>query len=210
MPPRFTHDYDASLSVLASHYNKLAVFALVLFGGGCETAEQVEFGDPARVAGGFNDIPTDPAADCVVNNACSVSWSNRIYAGILDAPLASSEPTGACGAPACHDSGAGGLVFQSGNSADAFFRLTTFGLPSPPTEPPRPYVVPCHPELSHIMCNLLFEDGVVNPHVGDGQALTGGCGSVMPKPDEDVVTEPLNQEQLDDIAEWIACGAPQN
>lgn len=176
----------------------------MLLGLGCETAEQVAFGDPARVAGGIPDT-VGPGGDCDVNNACAVSWENRVYIGIFDAPFDASEPSGGCAETRCHANGAGGLTFPSDNPGEGYFRITSYTLVGG-----RPYIVPCHPELSHIMCNLRFAAGVTNPYVGDDEAFTGGCGSPMPKPDENVPAEPLTQEQLDDIAEWIACGAPQN
>ena len=43
------------------------------------------------------------------------------------------------------------------------------------------------------MCNLKFADGVDNPYVGDDEEFTGGCGSPMPKPDE-------NHEKLTRLA----------
>ena len=59
--------------------------------------------------------------------------------------------------------------------------------------------MPCHPELSHIICNLKFAEGVNNEFIGPDQEFTGGCGSPMPKPDEDVAADPLSEDQLDDI-----------
>jgi hypothetical protein len=178
--------------------------ALALFLVACATEEQVEFGDPDKFDGSFNSDLTGPG-DCSVNNACGVSWSNRVHAAIFAAPFGGSEPSGGCGAPACHDEGAGGLLFPSDDADEAYFRLTSYELVGG-----RPYIVPCHPELSHLMCNLKFADGTDNPYVGEDEEFSGGCGSPMPKPDENVPAEPLNQDQLEDIAEWIACGAPQN
>ena len=171
---------------------------------GCATEELPEYGDPSKAERPFGtDLPV--GEDCTVNNGCGVSWTNRIHATIFAAPFGGAEPSGGCGAPACHDQGAGGLTFPAEDPDEAYFRLTGYELVGG-----RAYVVPCHPELSHIMCNLVFEDGVDNPYVGEDQNFTGGCGSPMPKPDENVPAEPLNADQLEDIAEWIACGAPQN
>jgi hypothetical protein len=203
LPPGNWRDYDGALPVTVMH--RVALLGLVLAACGCETAEQVEFGDPGRVAGGFSGGETDPGADCVVNNACTVSWKNRIYPAIFDAPLGGDDPTGACGAPKCHASGAGGLLMPTGNQDESYVRLSAYTLVGG-----RHYIVPCHPELSHMMCNLRFASDVDNPYIGPDNEFTGGCGSPMPKPDEDVDSSPLNQDQLEDIATWIACGAPQN
>jgi hypothetical protein len=195
----------AATGLVSVAVDKLAVVVVALSVFGCETAEQVEFGDPAKVAGGFTEDATDPAADCVVNNACGVSWENRIYAQIFVAPLDGPTPSGGCSELLCHAGGAGGLRIPSDSASETYFQITNYDLVGD-----RAYIVRCHPELSHLMCNLRLAAGVDNPYVGDDQEFTGGCGSPMPKPDENVAAKPLNQDQLEDIAEWIACGAPQN
>jgi hypothetical protein len=171
---------------------------------GCATEEQVEFGDPAFVAGG-NSRGSGNVPVCIPNGACAKSWNTHVYPGIFDAPLDGDVPSGACGAPGCHDKGSGGLFFPSGNADEGFVRLTNFQLVGD-----RRYIEPCYPELSHVMCNLRFLPEVVNPYVGPDEELTGGCGSPMPKPDDLVPSSPLNQEQLDTLAEWIQCGAIDN
>jgi len=181
----------------------VAVLVFAAVATGCETAEQVEFGEPSKVGRGFEQEEVE--TECVVNNACTVSFSNRIFAQILDAPLGGEEPSGGCGLPLCHNNGAGGLRIPQADAEESYFQLVGYQLAGG-----RAYIVPCHPELSHVMCNLKFADGVENPYVGDDAEFTGGCGSPMPKPDEDVEAEPLNRAQLEDIAEWIGCGAPLN
>jgi hypothetical protein len=170
----------------------------------CATEDEPVFGEPGRVAGGFNQgqMTTGP---CEVNGACTVSWSNNLYPQIFAAELGGETPSGACGEAECHREGAGGLRFPPDNENDAYFNLTSYELVGG-----RPYIVGCHPEQSHIMCNLRFADGVINDYVGPEMELTGGCGSPMPKPTETVPTEPLDQDQLNAIAEWITCGAPAN
>jgi hypothetical protein len=176
--------------------------ALVLCG--CATEEEIEFGDPAFVAGGHAPDPTEPPP-CIPSGACAKSWRTHVYPGIFDAPLDGEAPSGACAAPGCHDQGSGGFFFPTSNAAEAYIRLTGFELYGA-----RKYIVPCHPQLSHALCNLRFQPDVDNPYVGEDLPLTGGCGSPMPKPDELVPSSPLNQEQLDTLAEWITCGAPDN
>lgn len=172
---------------------------------GCATEEEVNYGEPGRVAGGIPDRPQDVRAPCEVNGACLVSWTNDIFPNIFSAPLAGETPSGGCTEGACHADGAGGLRMPPTSEGESYFNLIDYQLVGG-----RPYIVPCHPDLSHMMCNLKFADDVDNEFIGPEQEFTGGCGSPMPKPDEDVETDPLNQDQLDDIAEWILCGAPQN
>lgn len=172
---------------------------------GCSTEEQVEFGEPSRLTGGFASGNATVGGSCVIDGGCSVSWRNQIYGAMLDAPIGGDVPSGACGARGCHDDGAGNLVFPSGDADTAHGNLLAYGLPGAAG-----YVVPCEPQLSSIFCNLRFEAGVENPYVGPGETFTGGCGSSMPKLDPDIDAEPLNQLQLDLLAEWIQCGAPNN
>lgn len=165
----------------------------------------MNFGEPGRVAGGIPDRPQDVMLPCEVNGACLVSWRNDIFPNIFNAPIGGDVPSGACTDAECHADGAGGLRMPPNSEGESYFNLIDYQLVGG-----RPYLVGCHPELSHITCNLKFEDGVDNEFIGPDQEFTGGCGSPMPKPSETVEAEPLNQDQLDAIAEWILCGAPQN
>jgi hypothetical protein len=179
--------------------------ACAVVGMGCATEEDVNFGDPGRVAGGIPDRPEDIMTPCEVNGACLVSWETDIFAGVFSAPIGGDVPAGGCTEGECHADGAGGLFMPPTSAAETYFNLVDYQLVGG-----RPYIVPCHPELSHVVCNLKFADGVDNEFVGPDKEFTGGCGSPMPKPDEDVASDPLDQDQLDALAEWILCGAPQN
>lgn len=173
--------------------------------GACATEETLNVGDPAKVSGGFGEITNTNDAACTPDFDCAVSWKDDVYAAIFDAPTSASMPSGACGAADCHDSGAGGLTFPVGNATDAYLRLTSYNLAGVGS-----YIVACRPDLSPIMCNLAFAEGVENPYVGPTANFTGGCGSPMPKLTAGSAGDALNQEQLNTIAGWIACGAPQN
>ncbi len=181
------------------------VTVLTALGAGCATEEDVNYGDPARVAGGIPERPQDVVLPCEVNGACVVSWSNDIFPNIFNAPIGGAVPSGACTAAECHADGAGGLRMPPNSPSEAYLSMIDYQLVGG-----RPYIVGCHPELSHLMCNLKFASDVDNEFVGPDKEFTGGCGSPMPKPSETVDSDPLNQAQLQDIAEWILCGAPQN
>jgi hypothetical protein len=175
-----------------------SLLVMGLLAGGCATEEEVLFGEPGRVTGGFEGVTVTGGSSCQVNGACTVSWRQQIYPQVLDGP------PGSCGAFGCHRDGAGNFIF-SADPDEAYDSLLAFDLPAG-----RSYVVPCEPSLSHIMCNLRFEAGVDNPYVGPDAEFTGGCGSSMPKVDATVDSAPLAQEDLDLLAEWILCGAPKN
>ncbi|HHH11147.1 MAG TPA: hypothetical protein ENK23_03640 [Sorangium sp.] len=170
----------------------------------CATEESVEFGDPARVTGGFSS-GSGSEVECTPTPLCGVSFSSDIYQNIFTAPLDGATPSGACAESNCHNEGAGGLVLPASSAAEAHANLLKFKLFGS-----LPYVVPCHPELSYIVCNLLLQPGATNPYIGPNETFQGGCGSQMPKSTQEVTTQPLTGEQLATIAEWITCGAPLN
>lgn len=165
----------------------------------------MRYGEPGRVAGGIPDRPEEVVPPREVNGACLVSWKNDIFPSVFNAPIGGEVPSGACTQGECHADGAGGLRMPPTSEGESYFNLLDYQLVGG-----RPYIVPCQPQLSHIVCNLKFADDVDNEFIGPSQEFTGGCGSPMPKPSETVDSDPLNQEQLDDLAEWILCGAPQN
>ena len=177
---------------------------------GCATEEDILFGDPERVAGGTSSSSVSSSSSgagpvCMVDPSCEVSWSKDIYAKIFDAPLADPQPSGACSASGCHEKGAAGLLLPPGDANTAYeelvnYKVAGFG----------PYIVDCEPSLSRIMCNLAFVQDIDNPYVGEELSLSGPCGSPMPSLKNNTPGESLSQEQLDNVAEWIKCGAPNN
>jgi hypothetical protein len=186
------------------------VVQLCAFQLGCATEEDVLFGDPERVAGGTSTSTASSTSSgagdvCFIDTQCTVSWSTDIYEGIFNAAQSAPQPTGACGEMGCHESGAAGLFLPPDQADAAYSQITSYKLGGG-----GPYVVDCKPELSRIMCNLAFADGVINPYVGEELSLSGPCGSPMPKLKGNSPGEALAQDQLDIIAEWIRCGAPQN
>lgn len=183
-----------------------ALFCALFCALGCATEEEIEFGDPARVTGGFGNRPSASAGGtCIANPACGVSWQRDVFGAIFNAPVGGSQPTGSCGTAGCHLDGSGGLFFPPDDSDAAYAQLIGYQLAGG-----RPYLVGCEPGLSHMLCNLKLAPGVDNAFVGEDKSFTGGCGSPMPKSTEQQPLEPLNQQQLDTIVEWIACGAPLN
>ena len=188
------------------------ILASVTVQFGCATEEEVLYGDPARVAGGTSTGTVASSSGsgevCTIDSFCSVSWSKDIYGKIFDAPKDDPQPTGACSTSGCHAMGTAGFEMPPGDPDTAYASMmqhainqgTGSGL----------YVVPCRPELSRVMCNLAFDEAVDNPYVGDDLPMTSLCGSPMPKLNIQSDGEPLSQQQLDDIATWIKCGAPNN
>lgn len=170
---------------------------LLILACGCATEEEPLFGEPGRVTGGFEGTSVTTGGTCEVNGACSVSYRQQVYEMM-------EGPPGSCGAVDCHRDGQGNFVFPADPDA-AYDSLLAFDLPGG-----KPYVVPCEPSISHILCNLKFESDVDHPYVGPGKDFTGGCGSSMPKEDATVGAQPLGQDELDILAEWILCGAPKN
>lgn len=173
----------------------LGLFALI--GQACATEETVLFGDPARVVGpgGSNTstgTSTGTDVSCEPDPDCDVSFETDIFTPIL-------ETTAACAAASCHEDSIADFQYTAGDAASAYAVLVGYNL-----EDEGPYVVPCDPDSSTLLCNLRLEDGVENPF--------GSCGSVMPRAvDTDTVPDvPLTLEQLGTIADWITCGAPEN
>ena len=169
------------------------VLALYVLASSCATEEETQFGDPARVSGGFGSSSSG-APTCTVDPDCEVSFRDTVFAQIL-------VPAGGCGATGCHEASIGGFQFDEFDAQAAYNSLREFQHPIFGG-----YVVPCSPETSGLLCNLAIEPGATTPHPA------GNCGSKMPKykdPDSPV-DSPLNQQQLNTIAEWISCGAPFN
>jgi hypothetical protein len=122
---------------------------------------------------------------------CNVSWATDIFAGMLDTTTAACTATGLC-----HGSGKGNLQLTAGSPHAAYMTLTAFTLAASPG-PAKKLIVPCDKDNSGLLCNMKTDPGVTNPF--------GQCGSGMP-----VVGTNLTVDQINTIADWIACGAPEN
>jgi hypothetical protein len=105
----------------------------------------------------------------------------------------------------CHGNvdggGQGGLVLPPNDPATAYTNLTASTLktaPLPNAAASKRYVVPGDPGHSGMTCNMNVSSGGTNPF--------GQCGHGMPN----AVGMDLDVEQIDTIATWISCGAPNN
>lgn len=179
--------------------------ALSAWVGACATAETVSFSDGDCVAGGCQQATTSSSSSgsststssssssgmCNVDPNCAVKWATDIYAGILDTPAASCTTTGLC-----HGDGKGGLTLEAAKPHEAYLALTAYTLLAQPG-PAKKYIVPCDAMGSGMLCNMKTDTGTTNPF--------GDCGSEMP-----LVGTNLTMDQLNTIADWIACGAPEN
>ncbi len=155
---------------------------------GCATEDEVLFGDPENVVGATGSGVTS-GGSCVPDPACEASFRDDVY------PVLSK--TAKCGSAGCHQTAIADFAFASdpGDAREALLAYTFQGEGS--------YVVPCQPELSKLLCNLNL--------TGDAEGAFGACGSPMPKALDDAVDDvELAPGDLDPIAAWIACGAPDN
>lgn len=171
-------------------------------GSGCASEVIPTYGDPAQVAGGVggaggsvttgNDgggggTTTSTPTECQVDPACAVSF--------LEDVLPVLDTKGGCAAASpCHQAGAKGLTLMPADAAGYYAALTSYTL----DDPADPYVVPCDPDKSTLLCNLQLSGGAENPF--------GTCGTKMPISPDDGPTP----AELDAIKDWIACGAPNN
>ncbi|MEO5731145.1 MAG: hypothetical protein ABI134_21740, partial [Byssovorax sp.] len=85
---------------------------------------------------------------------------------------------------------------KPGDSHGAFSEFTNYQLKKSPG-PAGPYVAPCDKTGSRLLCNTATQSD--NPY--------GHCGTAMPFGS---AATKLTTQQLDTLAEWIACGAPEN
>jgi hypothetical protein len=165
----------------------------------CSTTETVALSDGDCVAGGCANISGASSAGattssssggaCTVNQACATSWATDVFAGILD------KPNGCTSAGLCHGNNGGNVTIAPGDAHAAYVTLTAYTLLAQPG-PAKKFIVPCDKDDSGMLCNMK-EDGSTNPF--------GQCGSGMPLTGTD-----LTIDQLNTIADWIACGAPEN
>jgi len=183
------------LSLVLSSFSLGAVLT-----ASCSTVDPITFADGGGcVAGGcFDDMPTTGATtssstggSCTPGSGCVTmrSFQNDVF------PIL--EGSGGCTQSSCHGSTDNGkLLLPTGNAAASHAALVLYSLDSNPG-PTGPYVVPCDPQNSKLLCNLVLAGGAQNPY--------GNCGSSMP-----IGTSQMTAAELDLIAEWIACGALDN
>jgi hypothetical protein len=179
----------------------LAACAAAVVGAGawaaCATAETPAESHGDCVAAGClmgtsssSGVTTSVA--CTPSTSCAVSWTNDIFAAIVDG-------TAGCTSMVCHGGGAGGISLTSGAAADAYQTLIGFTLAASPG-PAKKYIVPCSPADSGFACNMaVAADAGANPN--------GKCGVLMPF---GAGTSPLTLDQVAKIGAWITCGAPNN
>lgn len=168
---------------------------------GCASEQIPSYGDPAQVAGGVGGGSgggdtgaggsggSGGSVACEPDMSCAASWSTDVFPAL--------DATAKCATGAsCHGTdgtGPGNLTIEAGNADSYYEVLVSFVI-----ESGDPYIVPCDPDKSTILCNLKASDGT-NPR--------GECGKLtMPVAKSDAPT--LAQLQL--IEDWIACGAPKN
>ncbi|APR76469.1 Hypothetical protein A7982_01816 [Minicystis rosea] len=119
-----------------------------------------------------------------------MSWEADIFTGIIAAQASGCTTTGLC-----HGDGKGGITLEAGKPHDAYEAIKAYTLLATPG-PVKPLIVPCDKGASGMLCNLQVDTGT-NPY--------GECGSLMP-----LVGTNLTMDQLNQIADWIECGAPEN
>lgn len=128
---------------------------------------------------------------CTVDMSCAAKWSD-IFANIIDNTNTGCTSTSGL----CHGTGKGGITLTPGMAHDAYVAMTGYTTLDTPG-PVKKYIVPCDTNASAMLCNMKPESGMTNPY--------GNCGSTMP-----LVGTSLTMAQLQTIADWIACGAPEN
>jgi hypothetical protein len=167
---------------------------LVAISPSCATEEDLQFGDPARVAVGVGVSSGSTTGGCAPDPSCSVSFRDDVFGPILDEKAK-------CTAETCHGGGTAGLTMIVGDSDGAYAALTNYKLSGGRGD----YIVPCDLAASKLLCNFkLGPDEGANPY--------DTCGSLMPKVllADAVDDEPLTAEDLATVAMWIECGAPPN
>lgn len=179
---------------------------VVLTGAGsCASEEIPNYGDPAQVAGGVGGAGGSAtttnagggtggttSSTCDVVEDCDVSFVDDIF------PILDKGGTQGCavttgGALPCHSESKGNLTLIAGDPASYYAALLAYDL----DDPAGPYIAPCDPDGSKILCNL---------QVSDGEAPAETCGTLMPL----VKANAPTQVQLQALKDWIACGAPDN
>ena len=167
-----------------------ALVAAVVAFPSCATEESVRFGEPD---GGSGSPGVTTGGACVADPMCKVSFKTDIFKAIIDGSA------GCTAAALCHggDTPQGDMILKPGDAAGALSEFLNYQLKKAPG-PAGPYVVPCNKAGSSLLCNTAIDSGK-NPY--------GDCGTAMPFGS---AATKLTTQQLDTLAEWIACGAPDN
>lgn len=175
--------------------------------GGCATEEIPQYGDPANLVGSAGATAGSSGSSsgasssssggmCDADAGCTVSFANDIFTPILEAK-------GKCSDSNCHAPGTGkdGPTITAGDAAASYASLVAYVTISDGL----PYVVPCNPPASQMLCNMKL--GAMT-----GLNAYGDCSNRMPKVSaaDMVADEFLTQADVNKIAEWIKCGAPNN
>jgi hypothetical protein len=181
----------------------LAALAMAAVGSflavACSTEEDIIFGDPAcpanRCQGGAAG-GGDAVTDCTMpDENCAVHFAADIFDPILDA-----NGTAKCANTQCHGNPMdiqGDLLMAPGDAFLSREALLAYQF----DKPAGPYITCKNPAESKILCNMFLGIGVTNKY--------GKCLTTMPLVDE-LGAQPLTESQLELIAQWIACGAPNN
>lgn len=175
------------------------------YASGCSTEEAVMYGDPDCVAGRCLNVSTASSTsggtDCMPNGdggGCAVSFTNDIFDAIMD-----TKGTAKCADAQCHgdpNNVQGDLLLVPGDALSSRKALLAYQF----DKPAGPYITCETPEESRFLCNMLLEAGVTNKYATK-------CATLMPTTlGLQIGQVPLTEAQLDMIAEWIKCGAPNN
>lgn len=186
----------------------LALVALSLaastYALGCATDDPVVYGDPECVAGrcqnaaGSSSSSSSGASDCVPDGGdCGAKFTTEIFEAIMD-----TGGTAKCADVQCHgdpNNVQGDLLLVPGDAFASRKALLDYQF----DKPAGPYITCGTPGDSRLLCNMLVEPGATNKY--------GKCATLMPTTlGLQIGQVPLTEAQLDKIAEWIACGAPNN
>lgn len=180
----------------------LCVCAVALAGlsiSACSSEDPVLFGNPDCPAGrcqsGATGSSSSGGTDCVPSgNVCMVRFGDDIFKPLFDATGAAK-----CADVTCHGDPAnvqGRLLLVPGDAVASRQALLDYQFDNPAG----PYITCTTPADSKILCNMSL-GATANPY--------GKCSLTMPVVDN-VGAQTLTQAQLELIAQWIACGAPNN
>ena len=171
----------------------VGLVALTVTIASCASEESIKFGLPDA-----GPIPSSGATSggmCTVAATCKVSFKKDIFTAIIDGPA------GCTGATQCHggDTPMGNMILKPGDAHGAYDEFVNYQLKKTATMPAGAYITPCDAKSSRLLCNTALSAGDTNPY--------GICGTLMPLGG---AATKLTKKQLDTLAEWIACGAPEN